>query len=186
MSANEPLVHLGIGAAERVDRLVVRWPTGKTNVFEDLAADRAYTIHEGSGEEAPPVPPTPARFEDATSRFGLALPAQPETPYDDYRREPLLPQKLSQPGPGLALGDVDGDGDDDLFIGGPAGRAGRLLLAGPDGRFALATGGPWEKDRASEDTAILFLDSDSDGDLDLFVGSGSRAAGDPMFRSRLA
>ncbi len=189
MSANEPLVHFGLGDVERVERLYVRWPSGRTDELQDLPVDRLLTIHEGSDPQQQPSARdrTPFHFEEATERFDLALPVQPEAPYDDYRREPLLPQKLSHPGPGLALGDVDGDGDDDLYVGGPAGQSGRLLLAGGEGRFALAPNEPWYQDRACEDTAVLFLDADSDGDLDLFVGSGSVECppNDPMLRDRL-
>ena len=41
--------------------------------------------------------------------------------YDDFKRENLLPNKLSQLGSGVSWGDVDGDGDDDIFVGGSKG-----------------------------------------------------------------
>jgi len=81
----------------------------------------------------------------------------------------------------MAMGDVDGDGDDDLYIGGAAGQAGRLFLF-DNGRFirtddTLAGGAhklpPWYDDAHREDMDTLFFDADSDGDLDLFVASGS-------------
>ncbi|TDJ58213.1 MAG: RNA-binding protein [Planctomycetota bacterium] len=189
MSANEPLVHFGLGRQRVIKSLEVRWPSGHRQLFENLEAGRFYEITEPGG--AAPLRQTPAApqtaFEEVALSCGLDTGTRHERVYNDYRRQPLLPAKLSQLGPGLAWGDADGDGDDDLFVGGPAGRAGRLFINGGDGSFAVRPTGPWLADIQSEDMAPLWLDVDSDGDLDLYVASGSVecAPGDPILADRL-
>ena len=197
MSANEPLIHFGLGEADIIDRLTIAWPGGGEQAFEHLPADRFYTITQAAtqattpSDSATPPPPPTTRYDEVAADLGLAEPAGRETLFDDYAREPLLPARLSQFGPGLAWGDADHDGDEDLFLGGPAGVAGRLLLNNATGPGAPATfttaPGPWEADRAAEDMAPLWLDADSDGDLDLYVASGGVECepGDPVLRDRL-
>ena len=125
MSANEPLVHFGLGNDETIAALAVAWPSGHEQRFENLPADHLYTITEPAGPAprrvAPPRPPP--RFREVAAARGLETGARRERPYDDYRVQPLLPGKLSQLGPGLAWGDADGDGHDDLFLGGPTAAA---------------------------------------------------------------
>ena len=120
-----------------------------------------------------------------TKRLGLEWRHQ-ERPFDDYSLQQLLPLKLSQLGPGLAWGDADGDGFDDLFVGGAAGQPGELFLYRGREGFERRTG-PWSEHAESEDMATLWLDSDGDGDLDLFVSSGSNEypSGDPRQADRL-
>lgn len=107
--------------------------------------------------------------------------------FDDFARQPLLPWKLSERTGCLAVADVDGDGDDEVFVGGPSGQASRLFVRGPDGRFTVAEQPAWAADRESEDAAAMFFDFEGDGDLDLFVVSGGvRAApGQAVYQDRL-
>ncbi len=189
MSANEPVLHFGLGSAEMITSLSVRWPSGATQRFDQLRVNRFYTITEPSEQtrQAPPPAIPKRQFHEVAAASGIELPKGTEQPYDDYRAQPLLPARLSQLGPGMAWGDADGDGDEDLFVGGSTGRSGTLFINQGDGSFQRRTGGPWVSDRSSEDMAPLWLDVEGDGDMDLYVASGSIEceAGDPVLRDRL-
>lgn len=189
MSANEPLVHFGLGDETTIDLLAVEWPGGHVQRFDALPADHLYEITEPAGPAPPRAAPAdaPPRFRESAVAMGLDTGARPERRFDDYRRQPLLPAKHSHLGPGMAWGDADGNGVDDLFVGGPGGRTGQLFLGRGDGSFAKAGPGPWADDAVCEDMAPLWLDADRDGDLDLYVASGSVEwpAGDPVYADRL-
>ena len=94
-----------------------------------------------------------------------------ENIYDDFAREILLPYQTSTLGPVLAKGDVNGDGLDDIYLGGSAGKAAQLLMNSGSGFTPVSNAFP-KIDAGFEDGAAVFLDSDKDGDLDLFVCSG--------------
>jgi enediyne biosynthesis protein E4 len=94
------------------------------------------------------------------------------TSFVDYNVQPLLPYMLSSHGPPLAVGDVNGDGLDDVFIGGGAGVPGKLFIQRKDGRFVESTQGqPWAADKDYEDWGALFFDANGDGLPDLYVAS---------------
>ena len=105
----------------------------------------------------------------------------------DFDREPLIPKLLSTEGPMLAVADVNGDGLDDMFIGGAKGQAGKLLIQQPDGRFVSTNEKLFEQDRLSEDLGAVFFDADGDGHPDLYVVSGGTefSPGDPALQDRL-
>ena len=170
LGADEPLIHFGLGAQTAVQKLIVDWPSGSRQVFVDVPADRLLTVTEPTqpGLQTPaPAAPKPL-FEAADPGLDFV---HAERAFDDYAREPLLPNQLSQLGPGLAFGDADGDGDEDLFVGGAAGQAGALYARDGAGRFALKTG-PWARAAESEDMGVLWFDAEGDGDADLYVVSG--------------
>jgi enediyne biosynthesis protein E4 len=183
LSGQNPELHFGLGKANNVKELHVRWPSGHEQTFADLAANQHYTITEPSG-----VPPPVAVAEMPPTQFvATAAPdfRHQENEFDEYKDQPLLPSGVSRLGPGIALGDGNGDGLDDLFVGGAKGQAGALFLASAKGWQRQP--GPWEQDRGCEDLGVLWIDYDSDGDLDLFVASGGAEVknGDVLLRDRL-
>jgi hypothetical protein len=191
LSAIEPVLHFGLGESRQVDALTVTWPSGHVQQFTDLPSGRSYTIAEP--DRAPPANAQPIVGSRADERKMFERQPQlppiefDEEPYDDFADQPLLPYRLSTPGPAIACGDVDGDGDQDVFLGGSRGRAGRLLINAGQGQLRGVAGPAFANDLRSEAAAACFFDAEGDGDADLIVASGSveRPAGDGAYLDAL-
>lgn len=167
-ASDEPIVHFGLGDHAKIEELQISWPGGVTQSIKDLPADRFYTIAEpekSSLKIPEKAAPFYTRMENAPGGKHF------EMVFDDFERQPLLPMKHSQLGPGVAWGDVDGDGDDDLFVGEGRGFAGRLYL-NEEGKFTGQSPDCLKADKECEDMAPLFFDADGDGDRDLYIVSG--------------
>ncbi|MBK8343588.1 MAG: VCBS repeat-containing protein [Bacteroidetes bacterium] len=113
--------------------------------------------------------------------------AHEEAEYDDYLREYMLPHKMSTLGSGIAVGDVNGDGTEDFYIGGGAGQSGALYTQNANGTFTKTAWQQAANEAASEDAGALFFDADGDGDNDLYVATGSNefAANDAKYADHL-
>jgi hypothetical protein len=168
-------VHFGLGDARRVDSLEVVWPDGRHQVLTGLQVDRVLTVRQlDATEQQVPNPATPAgdrMFQPMEAGRGLRY-AHLEKEAIDYTVQPLLPHMLSRQGPPLAVGDVTGNGLDDVFIGGAAGFPGTLFVQRENGSFESTQRQPWEVDKDHDDWGALFFDADGDGLLDLYVASG--------------
>ena len=110
-----------------------------------------------------------------------------ENDFNDFKVQTLLPHFLSRFGPCLAKADVDGDGLEDLFVGGAKGYSGKILKQTTRGKFQVLPSKALESDLQSEDVDALFFDCDSDGDQDLYVVSGGYefVPGDDGLQDRL-
>ncbi len=188
MSTMDDREHFGLGSARRVDSLEVIWPDGRSQLLTDLDVDRMVTVKQGDAtpkragarcqvagclpRHPTPIPDTRRQiFQPMDARRALKYKHQEGT-FDDYSVQPLLPYMLSRQGPPLAVGDVNGDGLDDVFIGGGAGVPGKLFIQQKDGSFVESTEGqPWVADKDYEDWGALFFDANGDGLPDLYVAS---------------
>ncbi|HUF61501.1 MAG TPA: VCBS repeat-containing protein [Verrucomicrobiales bacterium] len=187
LSSNDPRIQLGLGEARTLRSLTVRWPDGCRQEFRDLPAGYLHTLtyEAQNGRRASPDPdPDPERLFEIDLALSTLV-SHRESPFNDYASQPLLPGKLSQLGPGLAVADVNADGVDDIWMGGASSQSGTLLLSAPSGHQVAP--GPWEADAGCEDMGALWFDADGDGRLDLFVASGTNEfrAGTPPQRNRL-
>jgi len=173
-SSVDPRLHFGLGPSTRIDSLIVVWPDHRFQVLTNVAGDRMLTLSQenASGKYAyQPSPTTPPLFEDVTSSVGVDFKHR-ENAFFDYNREPLMPHLLSAEGPALAVGDVNGDGLDDMYVGGAKWQAGRLLIQSRDGRFRPSSESVFGADSLSEDVDATFFDANGDGHQDLYVVSG--------------
>ena len=183
VTSEPPLVHFGLGDATSIKKLTIRWPLGNTQVFENLPADCLFTIAEPpfpAGKRphrAPAVlksPGTGALYVETAHARGLDYTSAAQ-PIDEFDRQRLLPRRLGQLAPALAVADVNGDGIDDLFVSGGLGQAGALYLGQPDGSFVLAPSQPWADAKEADDVGAVFFDANGDGKIDLFIAAGGVA-----------
>ena len=193
MSTSDDRPHFGLGRAQRVDSLRVIWPDGRQQLLTNLRADQIITVHQRDAAERPerpaaaPLPPSTMIVRPLGAEAGLNYQSRMNEYLVDYTVQPLLPYQVSRQGPPLAVADVDGDGLDDVFVGGTAGSPGRLFLQQRDGRFAEAESQPWAADKTADDWGALFFDANGDGRPDLYVASGGYRlpAPDSVYQDRL-
>lgn len=169
-SSVDPVLHFGLGKNSTA-AIQVFWKEGGVTRLEAKSVNNRVKV---SFAAATPLQQIPAKegelFTDVTNASGADF-THRENTYHDFDHEALLPAMYSRIGPSLATADVNGDGNDDFFVGGAAGQSGELFLSDAQGRFRSVPG-PWHSDAGMEDTGVVFLDADGDLDQDLFVVSG--------------
>jgi hypothetical protein len=145
LSCDDTLRVFAAGSLTNRLRLEVTWRSGKRSVVPDAKPNCLYEIAEAGAEgksevRSPKSEVGGPMFEDVSERLGHH---HQEEPFDDFARQPLLPKRLSQLGPGVCWWDVDGDGWEDLIIG--SGKGGQLARYQNDGQggFKRSSQTPW-------------------------------------------
>ncbi|HEY8994489.1 MAG TPA: FG-GAP-like repeat-containing protein [Lacunisphaera sp.] len=170
LSSSEPVLHFGLGPQTKVNRLIVSWPSGHEQTFTDIAADQKLTITEP--DPTPPAfqPAAPAagQFTEVSQASGLSF-AVHEIPIDELIRQPLLPFRQNRRGPALVVGDLTGDGQDDVVLGGTPRDATRILVADAPGHFTAVDAAGLAQQVTLNDGPALLFDADGDNAMDLLL-----------------
>lgn len=183
LSTVENALHFGLGKVTMIDSIKVTWPNGNQQMLKDVTTNQEIILQQ---KDAVPIKKQnfkmlPKLFQEVDS-IGLEF-THLENEFVDYKIQPLLPHMHSKNGPGMAVGDVNGDNLEDIYIGGAADQAGVLKVQKVDGTFQEISF-PTEK---HEDMGVLFFDAEGDGDQDLYVVSGgsSHENGNTLYQDRI-
>jgi hypothetical protein len=187
-SSVSPVIVFGIGNASRIDSLVVNWPGNKEQVYTNISPNQELVLKESNGE---------ARINgENRNTKGIFRQISPspvgylhqQENVNDFKRQSLLINPLSYTGPCMAKGDIDGDGKEDIFIGGGNGTPGAIYRQNVHSQFEKLKEPALDADASSNDVCAVLFDANGDGKLDLFVASGGYnnfTPEDPALQSRL-
>ena len=192
LSSVYPIAHFGLGTNEFVDSIIIKWPNGKMQVMQNQKTDQLLTAHIQNANMGYSFPADRLAkntlFKEVTDSVNIHF-THEEKDFADFNIQKLLPHKLSEYGPALAVGDMDGNGLDDIICGGPFNKSAQIFLQQTDGRFVQKSLLPDSQvgNKFSEDEGLLLFDADNDGDLDLYITSGGyeNQPGAPSYRDRL-
>ena len=173
-SSVESIVHFGVAHLNTIDTVNIIWPDGKKQLIKNLKTNKLYTLNYNKAalNNLPTKNQSSLLFKVLTDKNILNY-THKESDFDDYAKQPLLPYSLSKLGPKMAAADVNNDGLTDVFIGNAKGTPGTLFLQQSNGSFKLKLNNSFKKDAHFEDMGVAFFDADGDGDMDLYVVSGS-------------
>ncbi len=169
-SSTEYTLVYGLGTSTKIDSVRITWADMRVSVIKNPKIDQLLTVSIKDAKIVKTLPQnftSKGIFENVNSTFDK----HQEDEYFDFYQEKNLPALLSKEGPKAAIGDVNGDGLEDVYIGGAKNQAGQLYLQTVSG-FKKSPQKEFEKFINIEQTAISFFDADKDGDLDLYVGNG--------------
>ena len=168
----------GFSAQQAIQQIKITWPGGKETVLQNVQPDQVIELKQEEAKlSAVAAIISNHTFSDITSASDLNF-THKENDFVDFKDEVLLPYQLSKQGPALAKADVNGDGLEDVFIGGAIGQGGALFIQTSDSKWKQATQQPWLTDTVSEQVNAVFFDADGDGDMDLYVVSGGNEYAD--------
>lgn len=172
-ASSEPLLHFGFGASTQVDSIQVIWPNQQAQVLKNIPTNQTITITRGATKPYRMKPPIPSHKIKFTEVEGIMEPPfdHKEDNYLDFTREKLIPYRASDRGPGVALGDFNGDKKTDLILGGSKFGSAQLYLQ-KDGKLIRSSEDVFASDKVKEITTMVAEDFDNDGLKEVFFGAG--------------
>ncbi len=181
LSTLQNIAHFGLGKTTQLDSVVVRWQNGKKQTLQKVKADQLLKVNIAQAHDAytfdQPKINTQSLFKEVTHSLGIKYKHQEED-FVDFNIQKLLPHKFSEYTPALAVGDVNGDGLEDMVSGGNAKFPAQILLQQSSGKFTQQNLYSASTDIKNnfKDEGLLLFDADGDGDLDLYAASGGYEA----------
>ncbi len=187
-SSVDPVLLFGLNDTNKVDSIIVKWPDQKIQLIKNQSADTLLVVDQKnaiSGKLLEKLLQTGFQDISAVSFIGNAH--HKENDFVDFDVERLMPKLISTEGPKISVGDVNGDGLQDFFMGAAAGDTAKIFIQRKDGRFEKKLQNAFIADAYFESVGSAFFDADGDGDLDLVVASGGNEAkqGSPYLLTRL-
>ena len=172
-SSVDYILTFGLGKIDTVQSVTVNWPDGRVSSMKNFAANQRITVKQSESAKVSSAPSQPVRqlVTDVTQQTTFPF-VHHENDYIDFDRERLMPKMLSTEGPLMAVADVNGDGLDDVFIGGAKDQPSAILIQQPDGSFVKSNEQLLAQDAISEDIGAVFFDANGDGHPDLYVVTG--------------
>ncbi|HEY6978281.1 MAG TPA: VCBS repeat-containing protein [Chitinophagaceae bacterium] len=178
LSCVENSVQFGLKNIPVADSVIIQWPGNKVQKLANIKANQVLEVSEKNAADPTQshqnTVDTNSLFTDVTLNMNVRY-RHSEMDFIDFNIQRLLPHKLSEYGPGIAAGDIDGNGYDDLCIGGTGDFPVKFLLQQPNGKF-IEKNLPFVEAhdaRRPENEGVLLFDADNDGDPDLYLTSGS-------------
>jgi len=186
-SSVEPILTFGIGTSTVVSKIEIIWPDSRVTVLTHVKPNQLLTVNQETLGQKQRQRPTVQQslLTDRTNESGIDF-RHVENPFVDFKFQRLVPHQLSRLGGKLAIGDVNNDGNDDLYFGGAYESNRKLFLGHDDGSFTASTQ-PLPTDPDCEDAGAVFFDADGDNNLDLYVVSGGNEfpINDARYQDRL-
>lgn len=191
LSTNQNIAHFGLGKIRLLDSVVIRWPDGKKQVLQQVKTNQVITANIANAKEPyvweSPKTADKTLFTEVTKAKSINY-VHNEKDFVDFNIQKLLPHKLSDYSPALAVADVDGNGLDDIVIGGNSFFPAQVFLQQQNGAF-VQRGITQIQNMFSntKDEGLLLFDANGDGKLDLYIARGGyqNAPGDPTYQDKL-
>jgi hypothetical protein len=175
LSSVEPVAHIGLGAKLKIKELRIIWPNDSMQVIKNPKSDQILqaNIQDARTPAVSFMQTAQPLLEDISAQT-LLTDTPKEYDFIDFNYQSLLPFKMSQLGPGASVGDVNGDGLEDMFVGGAKFYSGIFYIQQTNGTFksTYLAGVAEDKLKLGEDLGSLLVDMDRDGDLDLYIARG--------------
>ncbi len=172
-SSSDHILVFGLGNNPTIDSVTVIWQNDMKQTLRSPKADTELVLEQRSATQqyilTPPA--THRYFADISTQSGINY-THIENEFVDYNRDATLKQMFSRQGPALAVGDVNGDGLDDVYLGAAFNSTGQLFLQQAQGRFQLSKQSIFSTNPHADEVSATFFDADGDKDLDLYIATG--------------